>query len=287
MEDKRAEGGFTLAELLIVVSIVGVLVAISIPIFVNRLETARRRVCEANMRSAKMLIASAIVSGDSFTDSITDGMEWTTALWQELKDNGYQTEEEICPSGGKITIHRQGDSVRFTCSVHTDGESGGGGGGRDHMTNEKSAEDILNWVSENFSSPNWHTGEEKAFMKAFIEKANENGGLLEAEAAQILEKFGNTDGKFYGVNDKNPLVWVGTRAFFDGKEQDLLVVTSKSTVDRNQLNGFMFYYNGNYYKSTKTAHNGNYDYASLTQGYSSRDETFEEFLKKNNWELAE
>ncbi|MDY5113263.1 MAG: prepilin-type N-terminal cleavage/methylation domain-containing protein [Bilifractor sp.] len=44
--------GFTLAELLIVVAIIGVLVAISIPIFSKQLEKARDATSVANLRSA-------------------------------------------------------------------------------------------------------------------------------------------------------------------------------------------------------------------------------------------
>lgn len=44
--------GFTLAELLIVVAIIGVLVAVSIPIFVKQLEKSRVAVTLANIRSA-------------------------------------------------------------------------------------------------------------------------------------------------------------------------------------------------------------------------------------------
>ena len=51
---KRITGkkGFTLAELLIVVAIIGVLVAISIPIFTNNLKKARLATNQANARAA-------------------------------------------------------------------------------------------------------------------------------------------------------------------------------------------------------------------------------------------
>lgn len=51
---KRITGkkGFTLAELLIVVAIIGVLVAISIPIFTNNLRKARLATNQANARAA-------------------------------------------------------------------------------------------------------------------------------------------------------------------------------------------------------------------------------------------
>ena len=51
--------GFTLAELLVVVAIIGVLVAVSIPIFSKQLEKSRIATDQANVRSAKAAAASA------------------------------------------------------------------------------------------------------------------------------------------------------------------------------------------------------------------------------------
>ena len=48
----REKKGFTLAELLIVVAIIGVLVAISIPIFTSQLEKSRDAVTLSNIRAA-------------------------------------------------------------------------------------------------------------------------------------------------------------------------------------------------------------------------------------------
>ena len=48
---RDANKGFTLAELLIVVAIIGVLVAISIPIFSKQLEKARDATTLANLRN--------------------------------------------------------------------------------------------------------------------------------------------------------------------------------------------------------------------------------------------
>ena len=59
---KNNKKGFTLAELLIVVAIIAVLVAISIPIFTTQLEKAREATDLANLRSAY-----AEVSADALT----------------------------------------------------------------------------------------------------------------------------------------------------------------------------------------------------------------------------
>lgn len=51
MRRKLNKKGFTLAELLIVVAIIAVLVAISIPIFTSQLRKARVAVNQANARA--------------------------------------------------------------------------------------------------------------------------------------------------------------------------------------------------------------------------------------------
>lgn len=61
---KNNRNGFTLAELLIVVAIIGVLVAISIPIFTSQLEKAREATDAANIRSQYAQV---------MTEAITDG----------------------------------------------------------------------------------------------------------------------------------------------------------------------------------------------------------------------
>lgn len=57
--------GFTLAELLVVVAIVGILVAISIPVFTAQLGKARKATNEANLRAAKAAAVAYYLTEDN------------------------------------------------------------------------------------------------------------------------------------------------------------------------------------------------------------------------------
>lgn len=81
MFKKLNKKGFTLAELLVVVAIIGVLVAISIPIFTSQLEKAREATDEANIRaiyaecSADVLTQTA--NGNNDKTANEGRVEWT------------------------------------------------------------------------------------------------------------------------------------------------------------------------------------------------------------------
>ena len=63
MFKKLNKKGFTLAELLVVVAIIGVLVAISIPIFTSQLEKSRDAVTASNVRAAYAEAQTAWLTG--------------------------------------------------------------------------------------------------------------------------------------------------------------------------------------------------------------------------------
>lgn len=74
---KKNNKGFTLAELLIVVAIIAVLVAVSIPIFTAQLEKSREATDIANIRSA---YAEAVAAQLSDIEGVTDTATLQTAL---------------------------------------------------------------------------------------------------------------------------------------------------------------------------------------------------------------
>ncbi|WP_105304069.1 pilus assembly FimT family protein [Anaerolactibacter massiliensis] len=84
--------GFTLAELLIVVAIIGVLVAISIPIFTSQLEKARLATNQANARAAYAAVEAQYLDDDTktgdFTYNVSDGKIATTAATDATEITG-------------------------------------------------------------------------------------------------------------------------------------------------------------------------------------------------------
>ena len=63
LENKNKKG-FTLAELLVVVAIIAILVAVSIPIFTGKLEEARQNTDLANERAAKAAAITDFLQSD-------------------------------------------------------------------------------------------------------------------------------------------------------------------------------------------------------------------------------
>lgn len=68
----QKKGGFTLIEMLIVVAIIAILIAISIPLVNSALENARDATDQANERAAKAEVLLVFLSGgDIYADSTT------------------------------------------------------------------------------------------------------------------------------------------------------------------------------------------------------------------------
>ena len=79
---KENKKGFTLAELLIVVAIIAVLVAISIPIFTGQLNKAREATDAANIRAAYAEAAAASLENDGAeTTKTPKAMTGTRNSW--------------------------------------------------------------------------------------------------------------------------------------------------------------------------------------------------------------
>lgn len=155
----KSAKGFTLAELLIVVAIIGVLVAIAIPIFTSQLERSREAVDLSDVRSAYAEVMMAAITGDTSAKYTKDSSQtiWKSDGTYSIKvtplkqqRDGWQTPLPITiggvssndaahwigtpgangyceiiycpPSGGNA------ESVKFEWSGGSSGDSGNAGG---------------------------------------------------------------------------------------------------------------------------------------------------------------
>lgn len=102
---KHDENGFTLGELLIVTAIIGVLVAISIPVFSGQLEKSRKAVDLANVRSAKAAAAA---------EYLTDGGDGTRTYYYDDAAAGKVTDLDTARASveGYGKSHSAFDPVR-------------------------------------------------------------------------------------------------------------------------------------------------------------------------------
>jgi len=106
MKKLNNKKGFTLAELLIVVAIIAVLVAISIPIFSAQLEKAREATDLANVRSAYAEIIANYLTENGSVSSIHVAAQQKQSKWQNGNgsNSSYAYIGTSIGSDGKVSV---------------------------------------------------------------------------------------------------------------------------------------------------------------------------------------
>jgi prepilin-type N-terminal cleavage/methylation domain-containing protein len=97
--------GFTLAEIMVVMAVIGVLAAVAIPNYVRVRNTAQQNACIHNLKTVEDAKAMwALMEGHGSAD---------TPSWGDLVTQ-YIKRTPSCPSGGTYTINRV--SVKPECT---------------------------------------------------------------------------------------------------------------------------------------------------------------------------
>lgn len=113
--------GFTLAELLIVVAIIGILVAVAIPIFTSQIEKSREATDAANIRNAYAELMTKVITEDT-ADSIEVTLNQKKDDWQTAID--FPCDEIGNPKvAGKATVSYENGKAVIR---YSDSHSGGG-----------------------------------------------------------------------------------------------------------------------------------------------------------------
>ncbi|MDD6727384.1 MAG: prepilin-type N-terminal cleavage/methylation domain-containing protein [Lactimicrobium massiliense] len=126
MNNSRKKKGFTLAELLIVVAIIAVLVAISIPIFTSQLEKAREATDLANLRAAYAECSTSVLTGEASSSNVKAGTasgSYYETIDVNQKKSGWTGDNANAKIGtfAVSSLMASDDVKKMTVSVEADG----------------------------------------------------------------------------------------------------------------------------------------------------------------------
>ena len=127
LHKKLTKKGFTLAELLIVVAILAILVAVSIPIFTSQLNKAKKSTDMANVRAFKALVTQAIISEEYPVD------DWI--ITSEIATTYYDAKNGSLSKAHNIEGYGQGSD--------TLGETNGIGYWKDYADSSEAIKDSI------------------------------------------------------------------------------------------------------------------------------------------------
>ncbi len=120
--NRENKKGFTLAELLIVVAIIGVLVAVSIPIFTNQLEKSREATDVANVRSAYAEVMTQYLEDGSATNMDVAARQAVSG-WQTSPQPAIVTQIDGSESSITFSAKTSGETYNVAISVDSSGNA--------------------------------------------------------------------------------------------------------------------------------------------------------------------
>lgn len=111
----KLNSGFTLVEIIVVITIMCILAAVLIPSYIRHLEKSREEVCLTNRGAIIRLYQTEKTLMETY-----DSEELQTFTLSSFVSDYINNHSSICPSGGEYTVNEETQEI--ICSLH-----GGGG----------------------------------------------------------------------------------------------------------------------------------------------------------------
>lgn len=226
---KMKKKGFTIAELLVAVAIIGILVAVSIPVFAGQAEKAKVAADMANVRSAK---AAAVAQ------YLTDGASGEKTYYYDA-------------AGGTVKEDSNGITGYGKSSVEVSGASGiPNSNGIAHVVTVKLAADGI-------CSASWGTAIENVLqsnillINAYTDKPWKLNDYLKKSGITLTVTTESLFGKNEIQNRITELTWRPAIVTINNKAGTVILYAN----DSSNTSAFAIYYNGETYLSTN---NGGY-----------------------------
>lgn len=239
--NRKNNRGFTLAELLVAVALIGILVSVSVVIFTGRTAEAKENVCKTNRDS--MQHGTVVIS-------MTERVNWqdeygTAGLNSQVSEDiiSYLLDEKYiddfkCPAGGRIyAANVQEDLVTFKCTFHDDGMEPGS-----ENANNQAAKDLADAVNKYIQAkpadykPN-NSKDIKDFLqtdgKRFIVPGDIKNLLTNSVIESVYEKMKLIEGEDKAVSFRKDL--------YKYRDQDMLIVPYLCAASRDQNKVITYY----------------------------------------------